>query len=138
MYRWKYLLLALVLLLAACSSGSSVEQEPASQPDSLPAQNTTMPERATEELSPEPTNTLASPNLTEEQAEEADVATAEEIATSTVATVTAAPQQATETPATVPPPTNTVAPEINGEYEGTFYLGLATAPITMIDYSDFL
>ena len=37
-----------------------------------------------------------------------------------------------------PPPTSTPEPQFNGEYEGTFYRGLATAPITMVDYSDFL
>jgi len=143
MGRWKKLLLPLVLLLAACGSESSIDQEPAGQPSSLPAQITATPAKATEEPSPEPQNTLALPDLTEGQAEDAGMVTVKEVETLAAATETAMAQPTTETPATempptVTPPAATAAPEINGEYEGTYYRGLANAPITMIDYSDFL
>lgn len=97
------------------------------------------------------------------------IATLEELPTSTIAVETATPQSEifptpTEVAAVLPPtesPTEqsieqpgatateitatevveipTSEPvEVNGPYENTYYRGLATAPITMIDYSDFL
>ena len=135
MARWKHLLLPLVLLLAACGSESSVDQEPAGQLSSTPVQNSTTPVTAIEEPSPEPQSTLALPEISDGQAEDAGMVTEKEIATLVAATETTEAQQA---PATATVPTATMAPVINGEYEGTFYRGLASAPITMIDYSDFL
>ena len=35
-------------------------------------------------------------------------------------------------------PTLTPTVTVNGHYEGTYFRGLESAPITMIDYSDFL
>jgi len=139
MARWKHLLLPLILLLAACGSESSIDQEPAGQPSSAPVQNSATPATAIEEPSPEPQETAAMPELTEGQAEDAGMVTVQEVETLAVATeILETPQTAEPPPATATLPAATAAPEINGEYEGTFYRGSATAPITMIDYSDFL
>ena len=35
-------------------------------------------------------------------------------------------------------PTVTLTVTVNGLYEGTYFRGLDSAPVTMIDYSDFL
>ena len=126
------------LLLVACGSEGPTDQAPASQPSPGSAQNATATDSPTEEAPPEPSSTVALPELTEEQEEDAGMVTVKEVQTLAVAEELAEGPPATEAPATEIPATVTALPQINGQYEGTFYRGLATAPITMIDYSDFL
>lgn len=112
--------LPLLLLLAACGSAAEspapeATQEVVLEADILPAPSNTAPP-AVPTAAPEGSESVETPQ--DAPATEA----------------TASPQPT----ATEPPPAATSAPEFNGEYEGTYYRGLATAPITMIDYSDFL
>ena len=46
-------------------------------------------------------------------------------------------QPPADQPPTAPPPT-TAAVSFNGSYEGTYFRGSPNAPVTLIDYSDFL
>lgn len=112
------------ILLVACTS---VAEAPSGQEEPTPTQEMVMQSTAVDELAPEATDTSAPAAPTE-------TPTAEAQETETPASQPAEPATA----AAQPTPTATMAPEINGEYEDTFYRGLATAPITMIDYSDFL
>ncbi|MCI0396246.1 MAG: hypothetical protein L0332_36295 [Chloroflexi bacterium] len=43
-----------------------------------------------------------------------------------------------ESPAAAPSPTPTTGAQVNGNYENTYFRGSAGAPVTLIDYSDFL
>lgn len=116
-----------LLLLAACSTS---EESPAEAQDPQPTQAVASQSTPDLAASAVPTDTSTPAEPTAEPAIESQES------------ATPAGQQtepATALPATAEPqPTATAAPPFNGEYEGTFYRGLATAPITMIDYSDFL
>jgi hypothetical protein len=115
------LFLLMALLVAACSQAT----EPATtEPAADPA--TTAPVAADEPVAPTRAATESAP--------------ATEPAQATVEKPENAQQQPTNLPAepsvTVPPPTEVAV--FNGAYENTYFRGSETAPVTLIDYSDFL
>lgn len=123
-------LLPLLLLLAACG-GEPALTEPAATAAS-PAEPATAGR-------PTPTNEPA--GATEDLAALPPTLTPASTTAPTAASVTAPPAGDAST-ATIPteeptpPPTEIM---IDGQNpDGSFYRGLATAPITMLDYSDFL
>jgi len=122
------LMLIFIVILVAC--GPEAEQQP------------------TATIQAQPTNTGdPEPSATEAIAEESV-----EDLTPTEPSPTLAPMEsptASNTPPPVETPTEVVATEvpdtptiqaavINGPYENTYFRGSSSAPITMIDYSDFL
>lgn len=116
-----------LLLLAACSTS---EESPAEPQDLQPTQAVASQSTPDLAATPVPTETSTPAEPTAEPA----VVTQESATPMDQQT-----ESATALPATAEPqPTATAAPQFNGQYEDTFYRGLATAPITMIDYSDFL
>ena len=117
----------IILILAACSPAGeetipSQNVEPAPTEASSELATGADEVREADELPPappeEPTQAPAAPEAPDEPPAE--------------------PTATEPEPTAEPQPTATAEPQFNGEYEGTFYRGLATAPITMIDYSDFL
>lgn len=113
----------LLLVLVACGAEPAPEQ--IATLDELPT-STIAVETATPKSETFPTPTEVASVLpptespTEQSVEQPD-------ATATEITVTEVVESPTSEPI-----------EVNGPYENTYYRGLATAPITMIDYSDFL
>lgn len=114
-------ILLLALLLAACTS--SVEESPGPTPADPTATVVAREEEPTE----------APAEMTEAPKDAATATVTQEAQVAEQSTAKAEPS-----PIAPPEPTETSAPAFNGEYEGTYFRGLATAPITMIDYSDFL
>jgi hypothetical protein len=119
----------LVLAIALLIGCSSTVEAPAGQEVSEPTGAAAVRATAAQELAPEPTDT-ATPAATKTAAGQVEEPAGREPATTEPV--------ATEPAPTPEPPTATTTPQINGRYEETYYRGLATAPITMIDYSDFL
>ena len=117
------LLIALIIILVAC--GSKTNSQPIATIQDL-SSRTIATEAATEEpfKDPTPTETPLPPPPT---ASPEALSTPQPVATPTEIKVT----EVVETPTS--PPT-----VINGQYENTYFRGSATAPITLIDYSDFL
>ena len=130
----KIIILFLVLLLLTACGGETAEPEPTS-----PAEEGAATEL---EVRPSPTNAPAGVNGAEETTALPPTLTAVPTTAPPDASPTAAaPAEeaptataALEEPA--PPPAETVMDGQNPD--GTFYRGLASAPITMMDYSDFL
>lgn len=119
-YLFMTMLLLAIGLLIGCSS---IVEAPAEEQSAEPTQEVVLEA----DILPAPSNTPPAAEPTEAPAGQAEGA------------VTQEPEAATAEPSpTTEPPTATAAPQINGQYEETYYRGLATAPITMIDYSDFL
>jgi ABC-type glycerol-3-phosphate transport system substrate-binding protein len=123
-----FLLLILLLVLAACSgdgrspelSGAVLATEPAATVTAAtePAESSTpVQEEVPATLEPTPTEAQT---VVEAEPETADPTPTE----------AAAETEAEEAPA--------VEAQYNGTYESTYFRGSATAPVTMIDYSDFL
>lgn len=120
--RTTYLFLLIALLLAACGPGDT---EPAA---TVPLETQKEAEAvvvATDTALPESPASAAEP-------EPATAAPTAETAAETVAEPTA------EAVADAPEPEPAEAADVNGPYEGTYFRGSADAPVTMIDYSDFL
>lgn len=124
-----YTLLLFALFLAACGAA---ETEP-------PA---TAPPEADEEVVADvaaPTDTAlpASPTAADEPLAPTAVPTAEAPTDSAAS----AGEEATEPVADEPDPAESEPAEaaiVNGPYEGTYFRGSADAPVTILDYSDFL
>ncbi len=116
------LLLVVLLFLAACSSEQPPAETSATQPAGEAAAG-----RAT------PTN---------EPLAEQPAATQETAGSTDVATIPPTEVLGTEAPiivSTASPTATTAARQFNGQNpDGTFFRGAADAPVTMIDYSDFL
>ena len=124
----RYLFITILLLAIALLIGcSSVVEAPAEEQSAEPTQEAVAQATLAEEAAPAATNTATQAVATETPAGQAEGA-----ATQEVLAATAEPSPTPE------PPTATASPQVNGQYEETYYRGLATAPITMIDYSDFL
>lgn len=113
MKKWTLILPLVLLALAACV--------PASQPESEPVAVVVEPTQPPPTVSPPPT--AVSP--TSASAQPTDAPTPE--------TVTAVP---TSQPTASPEPEPAFV--AGRTTEGAFFLGAADAPVTMIDYSDFL
>ena len=112
------ILLLITLALVACSG---VEQ-----PIDTPPPATTV-------------GTLPEPMATEPAEPESPTAEAtavEQPADAATEPPTVAESAATELPATEPPQAAEIA--VNGPYENTYFRGREDAPVTVIDYSDFL
>lgn len=136
--------IAILLLLVACGSNRDTvvvdESAPAAEEVSQGRPTpTTVPDTdaAVEEVAPEPTAESMATDVPPTDAPTVvpptDVPT-EEPTAPPVATPTDEP--VAEPPPIVDPPAGTI---VNGQNEdGTFYRGWDTAPVTMIDYSDFL
>ncbi|MGD8585172.1 MAG: hypothetical protein PVH65_17865 [Chloroflexota bacterium] len=120
-------LIVVIALLVGCSS---TVEAPAGQQRSEPTEAATVQATVAKEAAPEPTDTAAPAEPTETTTGQPEDAATQE--------PEAEPTPTEEQPTAEPLPTATDGPQFNGEYEETFYRGLATAPITMIDYSDFL
>lgn len=126
MRRWHAPLLgALIVVLAACAP---------SEPETvLEGGSTATPPPATGQVET-PTSERPSPSAAPNQA-----AVASETPTAQLSQEGAAPLTTPLTVApTEAPAVETAEPQRNGTYEATYFRGLATAPVTMIDYSDFL
>jgi outer membrane protein TolC len=122
-----FLLFILTLVVAACS-GQDTDSEPdlaGTAPAAAPAES--MTETATEPALEPAQETAANGPSLEPTPTEAQAVTEIEPETA-VSEPTAAPAEQ------VP----TAEVQINGRYESTYFRGSETAPITMIDYSDFL
>ncbi len=117
------LLFSLILILVAC--GSETRSQPFVTIQELPSRMIAT-EVATEEPSKDPTPTEA-PLVLPPTASPVEQNTEQPVEAPTEIVAT----EVAETPTSLPV-------EINGQYENTYFRGLATAPITMIDYSDFL
>jgi hypothetical protein len=128
-----YTLLLIALLLAACGPGDG---EPAATlPTEAQEEAEAVAVVATDTALPESPNTAAEP-------ERATAVPTAETAAETVAEPTAEAAEAAagaEAPEQAPAePEPAEAATVNGSYEGTYFRGSADAPVTMIDYSDFL
>lgn len=117
------LLFSLILILVACGSETAPQQIATIQ--ELPTTTKTT-EPATEDSFNNPTPTEA-PLVLSPTVSPVVPNTQQPVEIPTENNVT----EAAETPTSIPA-------EINGQYENTYFRGLATAPITLIDYSDFL
>jgi hypothetical protein len=122
----------LALLLVACTSSGEQATVPP-EPD-VAATDVARNEEPAEA----PTGTEPPDEPTEAPADTATADTAAATATQEAQVAEQPTATAEPSPTTPPQATETPAPAFNGEYEGTYFRGLATAPITMIDYSDFL
>jgi hypothetical protein len=126
MGRWHAPLLgALIVVLAACTSNGpeAVLEGGAGATSSPPTGQVETP--TSEQPSPKEASTQAAI-----ASETPSAQLSQEGATSPTTPPTVAPTEA--------PAVETAEPRRNGTYEGTYFRGLATAPVTMIDYSDFL
>lgn len=126
MRRWHAPLLgALIVVLVACA----------------PSEPETVLEGGAGTTSPPPTGQVETPTSEAPSPSEASTqaAVASETPTAQLSQEGAAAPTAPPTDApTEAPAVETAEPQRNGAYEGTYFRGLATAPVTMIDYSDFL
>jgi len=119
----RYRLIAVLLLAAAALVAcSSPAEAPAGQQGPIRTEAVATPAATEEAPRPAPTGNSAQAAPTE----------------TPIGQEAKASQPATAEPASEPTATATARPQFNGEYEGTFYRGSAAAPITMVDYSDFL
>jgi PBP1b-binding outer membrane lipoprotein LpoB len=123
-------LLGAALLLAGCSSAGQQNG----------AQTQAVATMAMTEKGPGPAPTDTSVPAGQKEAPVSQETGTSQPATTEPAAMPQATATATAEPTAIPeaPATATTSPQFNGEYEDTFYRGSATAPITMIDYSDFL
>lgn len=117
--RWTILLVLLSLSLAGC--GSDAAEPVFTQAPAVAEEATAIPAAPSD--TPVPATATTTTELSPTQAQ------AEEPATAPLPT-----EAATAEP--VPSPTETVV--FNGPYEQTYFRGSAGAPVTIIDYSDFL
>jgi hypothetical protein len=121
-------------LLAACSQTNTMPTDPLT-PVEQPAQEVV-------EVLPEPTKIpiLVSPTIPSEPPTPTEAIGLEPPTTAVEPTVTVEPidvEPSTE-PETIVKPAPDQPAQVNGSYEGTYYRGSADAPVTLIDYSDFL
>ena len=121
-----FLLFILMLALAACSgdetANETAEQTVATQPAAA-------------------VPTVEEPIVADEPTQEpaADAPTLEPTPTEAQATAEIEPETAEPQPTAAEAETAPTAEgQINGRYETTYFRGSETAPVTMIDYSDFL
>jgi outer membrane biosynthesis protein TonB len=127
----RYTLVAILSLVIALLVGcSSTVEAPAGGQDADLAQEAAAQNSPAEESAPAAADSAAPAEPTETTTGQPEDAATQE--------PEAEPTPTEEQPTAEPLPTATDGPQFNGEYEETFYRGLATAPITMIDYSDFL
>jgi hypothetical protein len=128
-----YALLLFVLLLVACSPGAT---EPAATLLPETQEEAAAVAAPTDTPLPEIPTTAAEPSaptaIPTAEAAASAVAEPTEAAASAVAASAVAVEPATVEPEPVE------ASAVNGPYEGTYFRGSADAPVTMIDYSDFL
>ncbi len=127
-------LLFFAWLLAACSPTNTVPSDPPTSVEQT-AQGIV-------EVLPEPTNTpdLVSPTTLSEPPTPTE-ALGQEPPTSTVEfTVTVEPidVEPSMEPEALVEPTIVQPVQVNGSYESTYFRGSADAPVTLIDFSDFL
>jgi hypothetical protein len=119
-----FLLLVLILAIAACSGEKTASDSPTETAVAQPA--AAVATAAEPVVAGEPTQQPATDTLTLEPVPTVVEAIPE--------TEPAEPQPT----AVEAEPAPTVEAKFNGRYELTYYRGSETAPVTMIDYSDFL
>ena len=124
-------LLILALALAACSSSDATMDE--SPADSQPQENTSDAAPTTvvssqEDKQVEPTAAVVETAVLESATNTPEAVSDESTQPEPTATTDVVTQDADEP----------VALPMSGRYEQTFFRGLEDAPVTMLDYSDFL
>ena len=127
MMKWIVWLLPLALILAACGADETAATLP--------------PTEVVSEVEAQPTQEAAdssAPSTQEPPPAPADPTAVPEPATPTAIPTSTPPAEpaVTATVEVEPPPTAEAV--VNGQYENTYFRGSESAPVTLVDYSDFL
>jgi hypothetical protein len=127
MKRWVFWLLPLLLFLIACSADELAATMPVTDraaEDEIPP--TQVPAETIASATEEPIASPVEPTTVPEPATPTAIPTA----TTVEETIVVETVEVEASP--------TIETIVNGQYENTYFRGSETAPVTLIDYSDFL